>query len=223
MSLALLTGILSIIIINIILSGDNAVVIAMASRRLPAGQRKRAIIYGGGGAIVLRVIFTALASVLLRVPLLQTAGGLALVWVSWRLLREEGGDQEINAATTVWGAFQTIILADLLMSLDNILAIGGASHGSFSLLLFGLLASMPIILIGSSFIAELMNRLPWLSIIGAIILTITAARMVTDDHFVRDHIAQSAHLLLVIVLAVIFTIVAVGPALRTQRRTEVDG
>jgi YjbE family integral membrane protein len=222
-SLALITGILSIIIINIILSGDNAVVIAMASRRLPPTQRKRAIIYGGAGAIVLRIVFTAIASVMLRIPLLQTVGGLALVWVSWRLLREEGGEQEIDAATTVWGAFQTILLADFLMSLDNILAIGGASHGSFSLLLFGLLASMPIILIGSSFIATLMNRFPWLSIVGAIILTITAARMVVDDHFVRDHIAESAHLLLVIVLAVIFTIVAVGPSVVAQRRTEMDG
>jgi YjbE family integral membrane protein len=211
-TIALITGTLTIILINVLLSGDNAVVIAMASRRLPPPQRRKAILAGGAGAIVLRVVFTIVASILLRIPLLQAAGGVMLVWISWRLLREEQDEQDIQSATTVWGAFQTIVVADLLMSLDNILAISGAANGSIGLLVFGLLASMPIILFSSTLIARMMNRLPWLSLVGAVILTITAARMVIDDKIVNTHISPTHHLLALTVLAVTFTAVAVGPS-----------
>lgn len=216
MTIAIITGTLTIILINVLLSGDNAVVIAMASRRLPPLQRRKAIVAGGAGAIVLRVIFTVAASVLLRIPLLQAIGGVMLVWISWRLLRDDPEEQEIRAATTVWGAFQTIVVADVLMSLDNILAISGAAHGSLGLLVFGLLASMPIILFSSTLIARLMNRLPWLSLIGAIILTVTAARMVVDDKLVNAHVMPDHHLLVLAILTVAFTLVAVGPAAAGQ-------
>jgi YjbE family integral membrane protein len=221
--LPLLGGILSIILINIILSGDNAVVIAMASRRLPPRERRRAILAGGAGAIGLRVIFTAVASLLLHVPLLQAVGGVLLVWVAWRLLNDDEGEREIAAATTFWGAFQTIIVADLLMSLDNILAVGGAAHGSAALLIFGLVASMPIILLSSSAIARLMNRYGWLSIAGAVILTITAARMVADDRIVESHIHGSEHLALAIVLGVTFSLIAVFPAVRRTTTEATSG
>jgi len=210
---ALITGTLTIIIINILLSGDNAVVIAMASRRLPPPERRRAILAGGAGAIILRVVFTIIAGLLLQIPLLQAIGGVMLVWISWRLLRDGGDEQDIQAATTVWGAFQTIVIADLLMSLDNILAISGAAEGSLSLLIFGLVASMPIILFSSTLIARLMNHLPWLSLVGAIILTITAARMVIDDAVIDAHISHPHHTVVLAILAVAFTVVAVGPSL----------
>lgn len=219
MTLALITGTLTIIIINILLSGDNAVVIAMASRRLPPRERRRAILAGGAGAIILRVLFTIIAGLLLQIPLLQAIGGVMLVWISWRLLRDEGDEQDIQAATTVWGAFQTIVIADLLMSLDNILAISGAAEGSLSLLIFGLVASMPIILFSSTLIARLMNRLPWLSLVGAIILTITAARMVIDDAVIDAHISHSHHAIVLVILAVAFTLVAVGPSLAARNWT----
>lgn len=106
MTIALITGTLTIILINVLLSGDNAVVIAMASRRLPPPQRRKAILAGGAGAIVLRVVFTIVASILLRIPLLQAAGGVMLVWISWRLLREEQDEQDIQSATTVWAHFR---------------------------------------------------------------------------------------------------------------------
>ena len=215
-TIALITGTLTIILVNLLLSGDNAVVIAMASRRLPPRQRRKAIVAGGAGAIVLRVLFTVAASMLLRVPLLQAVGGVMLVWISWRLLREEPEEHDIRAATTVWGAFQTIVVADILMSLDNILAISGAAGGSLGLLVFGLLASMPIILFSSTLIAQLMNRLPWLSLVGAIILTITAARMVIDDKIVDAHVLPAHHLLVLAILSAAFTAVAVGPAAAGQ-------
>lgn len=218
--LPLLGGILSIILINIILSGDNAVVIAMASRRLEARDRKRAILAGGAGAIGLRVIFTAIASLLLHVPLLQAVGGVLLVWVAWRLLNEGEGTREIAAATTFWGAFQTIVVADLLMSLDNILAIGGAANGSVALLVFGLIVSMPIILLSSALIARLMDRYTWLSVAGAVILTITAARMVADDRLVEERVHGVEHLALAIFLGVAFSAIAVLPNLRRGRDAE---
>ncbi len=210
MTIALITGTLTIILINVLLSGDNAIVIAMASRRLPPRQRRKAIVAGGAGAIVLRVAFTAAASVLLRIPLLQALGGVMLVWISWRLLRDEPEERDIESATTVWGAFHTIVAADVLMSLDNILAISGAAGGSLGLLVFGLLASMPIILFSSTLIARLMNRLPWLSLVGAVILTITAARMVIDDRIVASHVLPAHHRLVLALLAISFTAVAVG-------------
>ena len=209
--LRLLTSVLSIIFINVVLSGDNAVVIAMASRRLPPRERKRAILVGGLGAIGLRIIFTALATILLHVPFLQLVGGGVLVWVAYKLLADDGSGHDIRASGTLWGAIQTIILADLLMSLDNILAVGGASHGSFELLLFGLATSMPLILLGSSVIARMMATYAWLSTVGAVILTITAARMVAEDRFVRDAIHGNAHLALTVALAVVFSLVAVLP------------
>src|SRR5947209_5217248 len=115
MLLSFVTGLLSIIVINIILSGDNAVVIAMASRTLPPRQRRRAILLGGLGAIVLRILFTAVASLLLNIPFLELIGGLLLVWIAYRLLKEEETEQEIEAAASIWGAFQVILLADFLM------------------------------------------------------------------------------------------------------------
>jgi YjbE family integral membrane protein len=209
--LRLLTSVISIIFINVVLSGDNAVVIAMASRRLQPRERKRAILIGGLGAIGLRVIFTALATILLHVPFLQLVGGVVLVWVAYKLLADDGDGHDIKASGTLWGAIQTIILADLLMSLDNILAVGGASHGSFELLLFGLVTSMPLILLGSSLIARLMSTYTWLSTVGAVVLTITAARMVAEDHFVREAIHGGAHLALTVALAVVFSLAAVLP------------
>jgi YjbE family integral membrane protein len=209
--LRLLTSVFSIIFINVVLSGDNAVVIAMASRRLPPRERKRAILAGGLGAIGLRIVFTALATILLHVPLLQMIGGIVLVWVAYKLLADDEGGHEIQAAGTLWGAIQTIILADFLMSLDNILAVGGASHGSFELLLFGLITSMPLILLGSSLIARLMASRPWLSTVGAVILTITAARMVAEDHFVHEAIHGGGHLALTVGLAIVFSLAAVLP------------
>src|SRR5207302_343281 len=131
---------------------------------------------------------------------LQLAGGVALVWIAFRLLAQENVGAEIEASSSLWSAIQTIILADILMSLDNILAVGGASHGSFQLLVFGLITSMPLILLGSSLIARFMTRYAWLAVIGAVILAITAARMVGDDRLVRRTVEGAWHTELLLVL-----------------------
>lgn len=223
MSWNLIASILSIVVINIVLSGDNALVIGMASHRLLPRQRRWAIVLGGAGAIVLRIGFTAVAVLLLGVPFLEGVGGLVLTWIAYRLLRDEDeGARQIDATESLLTAVRTIIVADLVMSLDNILAIGGAAHGSIELLILGLVLSMPLILVGSSLLARLMNRFPWLTILGSVVLTITAARMVVDDPIVVAAVTGAAHLALLVALATVMTLAVLVPTLRRRRDARRD-
>jgi YjbE family integral membrane protein len=208
--LALLPGILSIVVIDLVLSGDNAVVIGMAARRLPPRQRRMAIIFGGAGAIGLRILFAAIAALLLQIPFLQAAGGLLLVWIAWKLLRDDqAADHDVAESVTLMGAMKTIIMADVIMSLDNILAIAGVSHGNIGLLIFGLLLSMPIILFGSGLIAMVMNRAPWLMLVGAGILTWAAGTMVVHDAIVAEYLPNPA--VADILVPVLLTVGVLGP------------
>ncbi|MEW6274653.1 MAG: TerC family protein [Bacillota bacterium] len=177
----IVTALLSIIIINLILSGDNAVVIALASRNLPARQQKQAVFWGSGGAIGLRVILTIVAVLILRIPFLQAAGGILLVWIALKLLRDEESKEEYESADNLWGAIKTIIFADFLMSLDNVLAVAGASKGNIPLLITGLAISIPIIVFGSQIILFFMKKFPIIVYVGAAVLGWTAGEM-----FVRD-------------------------------------
>ena len=218
MSLDLLTQILSIIVINVILSGDNALVIGMASRSLPSQQRRMAIILGGAGAIVLRVIFTAVAAFFLQVPFLEAVGGVVLIWIAYKLLNDDADMHEVHASNSMISAVRTIIVADVVMSLDNMLAIGGAAHGSVELLLFGLGLSMPFILLGSNYLARMLNRYPWLMIGGSGVLAVTAARMIADDKLVQGAIRDSAHLPLFVGLSLLGVAIVLGPMLWRWRR-----
>lgn len=171
---------LEITLINLVLSGDNALVIAMASRRLPERLRRKAVWWGTFGAIALRIALTFVAVLLLKLPLLQTAGGLLLMVIAVKLLMGEGhGD--VQSAATVAGAVQTILLADLVMSLDNVLAVAALSRGDPILLASGIALSIPLILWGSSFIVRLLNRFPALTLIGAAILGYAAGEMFLAD------------------------------------------
>ncbi len=211
MDLDFATKVLSIIAIDLVLSGDNAVVIAMASRRLPAEQRKKAIIFGGGGAVVLRILFTIGAALLLDVPLLQAIGGLLLVYIAIKLVRPAGGEHgDIKEADTLGAAIRTIVMADVVMSLDNMLAVGGAAHGHIGLLIFGLMLSIPILLFGSSAIARLIDRYPWLNLVGAAILVHTAMEMFFKDKYVRDIIHMERPIELGVILAIVLAVVALG-------------
>lgn len=171
-----------IIGINIVLSGDNAVVIAMASRCLPPRQQKLAILWGSAGAIVLRIILTLVAIKLLAIPYLQFAGGILLIWIAAKLLLEDGGDgADISAADSLWAAVKTIIMADLIMSLDNVMAIAGAAKGDFSLLIIGLALSIPLIIFGSQILVAIMRRFPIIIYVGAGLIAWTAGEMLVDD------------------------------------------
>ncbi|HVJ50514.1 TerC family protein [Desulfitobacterium sp.] len=174
---------LSIVIINLVLSGDNAVVIALATLRLGKEDRKKGIFWGTLGAVVLRIGLTTVAAMLLKIPFVQATGGMLLIWIAIRLLKEDKNEEEIKAASSLREAIQTIIFADLLMSLDNILAVAGASNGNPILLILGLAISIPIVIFGSTILSNLMKKWPWIVSIGAGLLGYTAGEMLLNDSF----------------------------------------
>ena len=187
----LLSSVLTIIVIDLILSGDNAVVIGMAARRLSPKNRRRAIIVGGAGAVGLRMLFTAMATILLDIPYLQAIGGVLLLWIAYKLLKPQDHGAGIQEAGSLGEAIRTIILADVVMSLDNILAVGGAAHGNLWLLLFGLALSIPILLFGSELVARVLGRLPILVYVGVIVLIMTAVGMLFEDEIIHNFYAPS--------------------------------
>ncbi|ATW28915.1 hypothetical protein DCMF_26030 [Candidatus Formimonas warabiya] len=173
---------LTIIVINLALSGDNAAVIGLAIKDLPKEQRKIASVLGAGVAIVLRVIFTVIATVLIRIPYLNALGGLILVWITWSLVKQEDrADEEISGKRSVMGAVWTILIADMSMSFDNVMGVAGAAEGNVPLVIFGLIVSIPIIIYGSNWLADWMNRKPFLIYIGAAVLAHTSFAMVFHD------------------------------------------
>ncbi|CQR72557.1 TerC family protein [Sporomusa ovata] len=176
-----LVALMSIITVNMLLSGDNALVIALASRNLPPVQQKKAMIWGGAGAIGLRIVLTFVAIVLLQIPYLQLIGGLALLWIAVKLLAGEDENHELQANSNLWGAIKTIIVADVVMSVDNVLAIAGVAKGNVTLLIIGLVISIPIIIWGSKLINMLMERWPIIITIGAAFLGWTGGEMATGD------------------------------------------
>ena len=211
------TAIFSIIIIDLVLSGDNAVVIGMAARSLSHENRRKAIIFGGAGAIGLRILFTALATVLLGIPYLQAIGGVLLVYIAFRLLRPQGGHGEIKEAGSLREAIQTIVLADVVMSLDNILAVAGAAHGDIRLLMFGLLLSIPIILFGSDLVARLLGRFPAFLYLGAFVLVHAAVAMVLHDPNFEDRFHTNLWQEIALSLAITAAIIGVVRLLERAR------
>lgn len=190
-------AILQIIVIDILLGGDNAVVIALACRNLPHRSRRLGIIWGAAGAIVLRVILITVAVALLELPLLKLVGGLLLVWIGVKLLApvgEEGGEHaHIKASDRLMAAVKTIIVADFVMSLDNVIAIAGAAeHADPSqrtgLIVFGLLVSVPFIVFGSQLILKLLDRFPVIVLLGAALLGWIAGGLVAGDVWVKPHL-----------------------------------
>jgi len=181
-----------IMMINIVLSGDNAVVIAMASRSLPPKQQKQAIFFGSFGAIVLRVILTFFAVLLLGLPWLKIIGAVLLGWIGIQMLLPEDGEEEISAHAQLWSAIKTIIVADFIMSLDNVLGVAAAAKGSLLLLILGLAISIPLIIYGSTFILKLMNRFPSIITVGGGVLGWVAGEMAIADPIVSPWVEGSA-------------------------------
>lgn len=176
---------LNIIILDLVLSGDNAVVIGMAARNLPPEQRKKAILFGAGLAVLLRAGLTAVATYLLNIPLLMTIGGCLLLWIAVKLVIEEEPDPSIVAGANMRTAVKTIIIADVVMSLDNVLGVAGVAHGNIYLVLFGLGLSIPIIMWGSKLIAEILQRYSWLVYVGSAVLGYTAGQLIVDDPIIN--------------------------------------
>ena len=178
-----------IVIIDLVLSGDNAVVIGMAAHRLEPRQRKVAILVGGGAAIALRIGLTVIASFLLTITGLQLIGGVLLIWIGFKLLRQEEADSTgVKVAHSMKDAIFTILLADVIMSLDNVLGVAGASGGHVGLLLFGLILSMAILMFMGNLVANLVNKLWWLSYVGSAVIIYTGAMMIFEDPFVHKRL-----------------------------------
>jgi YjbE family integral membrane protein len=180
----------AIVVIDLVLAGDNAIVIALAARNLPAHLRRRAILWGTGGAVLVRSALTLVVVWLLKLPFLMLVGGAALVWIAYRLLvpDDEESSHEQAAASSFWGAMRTIVVADALMGLDNVLGVAGAAHGSYVLVVLGLLISIPIMVWGSTLILRLVDRYPAIIYIGSAVLAWTSVKMILHEPFVAQRL-----------------------------------
>ena len=183
-------GLLKIIGVNIILSGDNAVVIALAARSLPQRQQKQAIFWGAGAAIVLRILLTLFAVALLTLPWLKLVGGVLLFWVGVKLLIPEDDGAEIAASEHLFAAIKTILIADLVMSLDNVIAVAAAAGGSVALLILGLAISIPLVIFGATLLIRLMERFPVIITIGAGLIGWVAGEMMVADSILTDWLTE---------------------------------
>lgn len=178
------SGLLAIILLDLVLAGDNAIVIAMAASRLPKALQKKAVFWGTFGAVAVRFALTAVVVYLLKLPGLMLVGGVLLLPIAWKLLRHDADDApHVSASNTFWSALRTIIVADALMGMDNVLAIAGASKGDLALVIIGLLISVPLVVWGSTLVLKLIGRFPIIMYIGAGAIAFTAGRMISHDHW----------------------------------------
>ncbi|MEZ5629552.1 MAG: TerC family protein [Burkholderiaceae bacterium] len=218
-----------IILIDILLGGDNAVVIALACRQLPKAQRTKGIVWGTVGAIVLRVILIAFALTLLKVPFLKLVGGLLLLWIGVRLIApdDEDGHDNIQGSDKLWGAVKTIIVADLVMSIDNVIAIAGAAQGAgeehqLALVIFGLVVSIPIIVWGSQLVLKLMDRFPVIIVLGGMLLGWIAGGMIQSDPGLEDYLPQTDVWQYGMAIAGALLVLAIGQLMKARSPAAAD-
>ncbi len=210
-----LGGLVAVLVVNLILSGDNAVVIAMAARNLEGANRRRAIIWGAAGAVILRLFFAAIITFLLDIPFLQVVGGLLLIWIAWKLIADsEPEEGKIEAGQSAWDAIRIIIIADAVMSLDNVIALVQAARiggeVSASLLVIGLATTVPLVVFGAALLTSLLNRFPILVYLGAALLVYLAVEMFFHDVFLHHYLEPYASIewIIGIVAAALFAGVA---------------
>lgn len=193
-----LAALAAIVVIDLVLAGDNAIVIALAARNVPRHLQRRAMVWGAMGAVVVRSLLTLVVVWLLKLPGLLFLGGAMLVWIAYKLLipeHEHSGGPQIKAPNTFWGAIRTIVIADMVMGVDNVLGVAGAAHGSFTLVLLGLLISIPVLVWGSSILLRYVERFPGLVYLGAGVLAFTAVKMMSSEPVVRQALEPHAALL----------------------------
>lgn len=176
---------LKIMWINILLSGDNAVVIAMACRGLPEKSRKWGIVMGAGVAILMRIAFTGIVATLMGLPWLKFIGAILLFWIAVQLLSESDEEKDVQESASIWGAVRVIAVADLVMSLDNVVAIAAAAGGNWTLIILGLAISIPLIVFGAQLVILMLSRWPWLVWFGAALLGWIAGELIADEHALK--------------------------------------
>jgi len=213
-----LSALAAIVLIDLVLAGDNAIVIALAARSLPRDLQRRAIVWGTLGAIAVRASLTVAVLWLLAIPGLSLAGGALLAWIAYRLLAGDGGEKhgQIRPAAGFWAAMRTIVIADAVMGLDNVLGVAGAAHGSVLLVVLGLLISVPIMVWGSSLILRFIERFPALLYVGGAVLAWTSAKMIVEEPLVEHALAGQPLLRPAIYVAMIAGVLGIA-ALRNRR------
>jgi YjbE family integral membrane protein len=221
-SSAWFSALLAIILIDLVLAGDNAIVIALAARSLPAHLQKKAILWGTVGAIVVRSIMTVFVVWLLKIPGLMLVGGIGLIWIAYKLLAPQDDESSHSPmVTTFWGAMKTIVIADALMGVDNVLGVAGAAHGSFDLVIIGLLISVPIVVGGSTIVLKLVERFPIIIYIGSGVLAFTAAKMIVSEPLLDSWFDENAAARVAIYAALIAAVL--GGGWLTARRARALG
>jgi YjbE family integral membrane protein len=215
-------GLLKIVWINIILSGDNAVVIAMAARSLPPHQQRKAVFWGSGAAVALRIVLTVVAAKLLALPYLQIVGGLLLLWIGVQLLGDEDDDGEgdVKHHGTLMSAVRTILIADLVMSLDNVIAVAAAAQGSLTLLILGLAISIPLVIFGSTLMIKLMERFPIIVVLGAALIGWVGGETIAGDTVFQEAVGARPWLHYVAAIAGALLVVGIGKLLQVRQRTK---
>lgn len=220
--LKFLSAVLSIVLIDLILAGDNAVVIALAVRSLPRKQRMWGMILGAGAAVLLRVILTFFAAQLLRIAFLKLSGGILITWVAVKLFMQGTEEKKIGEAANLWQAVRLIVLADLVMSTDNVLAVAGASHGNLFLLIFGLIVSIPFVVGTSTLLSMLMDKYPVIIYIGSAVLGKVAGDMIITDPWVHEMLHPPKYIEYAVMALFAVGVIVAGKLLarRKQNRDE---
>ena len=217
-----LSALFAIIIIDLVLAGDNAIVIALAARNLPPRLRTRAVVWGTGGAIFVRTIMTLIVVWLLKIPGLLLTGGVLLIWIAYKLLidSDEGEEHHINTSANFWSAMKTIVIADAVMGLDNVLGVAGAAHGTFLLVVLGLLISIPIMIAGSQIILKFVQKYPVIVYVGAGILVWTAAKMISHEPLISAYFVAMGNFIWMIYVLLVGGVLFAGYRSNHARRSE---
>ncbi len=226
MTLDFAVSVLKIVLIDLALAGDNALVIALAVRTLPKRQQFYGRVWGTAGAVGLRLLFIAIITYLLRIPLLQAVGGAVLLWIAVKLVRQsdEAGEGHVRHGTTLLEAIWIIIVADVVMSLDNVIGVAGAAEGDLTLVVFGIGLSIPIVVWGSGILATLMNRYGWIILVAGGILGEVAGKMIVHDHMIVQRVGEAPDLVeWAVRLCLAGGIVLIGWIAARRRAAAVDG
>jgi YjbE family integral membrane protein len=215
------TALVSIVIIDLVLAGDNAIVIGLAARNLPQEQQKKVIWWGTAGAIAMRILATLAVVWLLKIPGLLLIGGLILIWIAFKLLVEER-EHHVEAGESMWAAIRTIVIADTVMGLDNVLAVAGAAHNSYLLVILGLLITVPIVVWGSTLFLKLMEKYPVIIYIGSGVLAFTAAKMIIDEKWLKPFFEENAWLQYGLMIVVVLGVLLAGKWAKSRKKTAIS-
>ncbi|MBW7458797.1 TerC family protein [Paenibacillus sepulcri] len=216
------SALLTIVFIDLILAGDNAIVIGLAARKLPKLQQKKAVIWGTVGAVGIRALATILVVYLLDIPWLMLTGGILLLWIAYKLLVDENNHEDIKAGNNLWQSIRTIIIADAAMGIDNVIAVAGAAHGNITLVILGLLISVPVVVWGSTLFIKIIERFPWIIYLGSGVLAYTAAKMITHETKISQVFESSALFEWSFLILVVVVIIVAGLWKNTARSRKIS-